>query len=58
MTVAKCGTRAEDDLSYALAASRPGVRAGVVDPELVEARAEIARLSEALKELAVRLTLA
>lgn len=42
----------------ALAASRPGVKAGVVDPELAEARAEIARLSEALKEMGVRLMLA
>ena len=42
----------------ALASSRPGVRQGGPDPELVEARAEIARLSEALKEMAVRLMLA
>jgi transposase-like protein len=42
----------------ALAASRPGVRQGGPDPELAEARAEIARLSEALKEMGVRLMLA
>jgi transposase len=42
----------------ALAASRPGVKAGGADPELAEARAEIARLSEALKEMGVRLMLA
>jgi transposase len=42
----------------ALAASRPGVKAGGVDPELAQARAEIARLSEALKEMGVRLMLA
>ena len=42
----------------ALAASRPGVRTGGVDPELAEARAEIARLTEALKEMGVRLMLA
>lgn len=42
----------------ALAASRPGVKTGGVDPELAEARAEIARLSEALKEMGVRLMLA
>jgi len=42
----------------ALAASKPGVRTGGVDPELTEARAEIARLSEALKEMGVRLMLA
>jgi transposase-like protein len=42
----------------ALSSSRPGVRAGAPDPELVEARAEVARLSEALKEMGVRLMLA
>ena len=42
----------------ALAASKPGVRTGGVDPELAEARAEVARLSEALKEMGVRLMLA
>lgn len=41
----------------ALAASRPGVRTGGQDPELAEAKAEIARLSEALKEMGVRLML-
>jgi len=34
------------------------VRQGGPDPELAEARAEIARLSEALKEMGVRLMLA
>jgi transposase len=42
----------------ALAASKPGVRHGGADPELAAAKAEIARLSEALKEMAVRLMLA
>ena len=42
----------------ALAASRPGVRASGVDRELAAARLEIARLSEALKEMGVRLMLA
>ena len=42
----------------ALASYRPGVRLGGVDPELVESRAEIARLSEALKEMGVRSMLA
>ena len=42
----------------ALASSRPGVRQGGADPELVAAKAEIARLSEALKEMGVRLMLA
>jgi transposase len=38
----------------ALSASRPGVRVGAPDPALAEARAEIARLSEALTEMGVR----
>ena len=42
----------------ALAASKPGGRQGGADPELVAAKAEIARLSEALKEMGVRLMLA
>lgn len=43
----------------ALAASRPGVRSGSgPDAELAAAKAEIARLSEALKEMGVRLMLA
>jgi transposase len=42
----------------AFAASRPGVRQGGADPELAAARAEIARLSEAIKEMGVRLMLA
>ena len=37
--------------------SRPGVRADGVDPELVMARDEAARLGEALKEMAVKVTL-
>ena len=41
----------------ALAASKPGVKARERDFELEAAKAEIARLSEACKELAVRLTL-
>jgi hypothetical protein len=43
----------------ALAQPKPGVKAGNgPDPELVAAKAEIARLSEALKEMGVRLMLA
>src|SRR3954466_11633624 len=43
----------------ALAQSKPGVRAGHgPDPELAAAKAEIARLSEALTEMGVRLMLA
>ncbi len=41
----------------ALASSRPGVRSGGDDPELVMARDEVARLGEALKEMAVKVTL-
>ena len=41
----------------ALAASKPGVRADGVDPELAAANHEIARLSEALKEMAIKVTL-
>ena len=41
----------------ALAASKPGVGKTARDVELEEANAEIARLSEAVKELAVKLTL-
>src|ERR1700694_3933485 len=41
----------------ALSVSKPGVRMGGVDPELAEARAEVARLSEALKEMGGRLML-
>ncbi|MEA2218843.1 MAG: transposase [Solirubrobacteraceae bacterium] len=57
-TVMKLRMVAKQGALEALAASRPGVKAGGVDPELVEARAEIARLSEALKEMGVRLMLA
>jgi transposase len=42
----------------AFTASRPGVRQDGPDPELAAARAEIARLSETLKEMGVRLMLA
>ena len=41
----------------ALASSRPGVRADGADRELVMARGEVARLAEALKEMAVKVTL-
>lgn len=50
-TVAKEGALA------ALAASKPGVGSRQRDYELEQAKAEVARLSEACKELAVRLTL-
>lgn len=56
-TVMKLRTVAKQGALDALARSRPGVRADGPDPELVAARAEIARLSEALKEMGVRLML-
>ncbi len=57
-TVMKLRSVARQGALDALAASKPGVRPGGPDPELAEARAEIARLSEALKEMGVRLMLA
>jgi transposase-like protein len=57
-TVMKLRSVARQGALDALAASKPGVRPGGPDPELVAARAEIARLSEALKEMGVRLMLA
>lgn len=56
-TVMKLRMVAKQGALDALAQSRPGVKANQVDPELVEARAEVARLSEALKEMGVRLML-
>jgi broad-specificity NMP kinase len=41
----------------ALSASKPGVGKTARDVELEAANAEVARLSEAVKELAVKLTL-
>ena len=57
-TIMKLRTVAKQGALDALAASRPGVRRAGADPELAAARAEIARLSEALKEMGVRLMLA
>ena len=57
-TIMKLRTVAKQGALDALAASRPGVRQGGPDPELTAAQAEIARLSEALKEMGVRLMLA
>jgi hypothetical protein len=57
-TIVKLRAVAKQGALDALAASRPGVRLGGPDPELTAARAEIARLSEALKEMGVRLMLA
>ena len=58
-TIMKLRMVARQGALDALAASKPGVRTGSgPDPELVAAQAEIARLSEALKEMGVRLMLA
>jgi transposase-like protein len=57
-TVMKLREVAKQGALEALAASRPGIKAGAIDLELVDAKAEIARLSEALKEMGVRLMLA
>ncbi|HYT81452.1 MAG TPA: hypothetical protein VEQ37_19820 [Actinomycetota bacterium] len=56
-TVMKLRTVAKEGALGALATSRPGARAARPDRELAAARAEIDRLSEALKEMGVRLML-
>jgi transposase len=58
-TIMKLRQVARQGALDALAQSKPGVRPGArPDPELAAARAEIARLTEALKEMGVRLMLA
>lgn len=56
-TIVRIRTVAKEGALAALAASRPGVSSKARDYELEAAKAEVARLSEALKEMAVRLTL-
>jgi transposase len=56
-TVMRLRTVAKDGALQALSESRPGVPAAKRDLELEAAKAEAARLSEALKELAVKLVL-
>lgn len=56
-TIMRIRTIAKEGALAALAASKPGVAARQRDYELEAAKAENARLSEALKEMAVRLTL-
>lgn len=56
-TIMRIRQVAKDGALAALAASKPGVQARHRDYELEAAKAEIARLSEACKELAVKLTL-
>ncbi|MGH8899470.1 MAG: hypothetical protein ACRDZ4_21210 [Egibacteraceae bacterium] len=56
-TILKLRTVAKQGALDALARSKPGPRADRPDPELTAAKAEIARLSEALKDTGVRLML-
>jgi transposase-like protein len=56
-TILRIRTVTKEAAMAALAASKPGVGKTARDVELEEARAEVARLSEACKELAVKLTL-
>jgi len=56
-TIMRIRTVAKEGALAALAASRPGVGARERDYELELAKAEVARLSEALKEMAVKLML-
>lgn len=56
-TIMRIRTVAKEGALAALAASKPGIQAKARDYELEEARAEVARLSEAVKQMAVKLTL-
>jgi len=56
-TIMRIRTVAKEGALAALAASKPGVQARERDYQLELARAEVARLSEALKEMAVKLML-
>lgn len=56
-TIMRIRTVAKEGALAALAASKPGVQAAQRDYELEAAKAEIARLSEAVKQMAVKLTL-
>lgn len=56
--IVRIKTVARDGALAALAASRPGPGDRRRDAELAAAKAEVARLTETVKELAVRLTLA
>jgi transposase len=56
-TIMRIRAVAKEGALAALAASRPGVTATARDYELEQAKAEVSRLSEALKEMAVKLTL-
>ena len=56
-TIMKLRQVAKEGAMAALSASKPGVGKTPRDVELEAAKAEVARLSEAVKELAVKLTL-
>src|SRR5664279_3398206 len=56
-TVVRIRQVAKDGALAALAESRPGMKPGTRDVELDAAKAEIARLSETVKEMAVKLML-
>jgi len=56
-TILRIRTVAKDGALAALAASRPGKQARERDHELEALKADNARLSEAVKELAIKLTL-
>lgn len=56
-TIMRIRMIAKEGALAALAACKPGVQAKERDYELELAKAEVARLSEALKEMAVKLTL-
>lgn len=56
-TIVKARETAKQGALDALAAARPGQRTGAAEPELAAARREIARLNEAVKEMAIKLVL-
>lgn len=56
-TILRIRTVAKEGALAALAASRPGVKARERDAEVEALQADNARLSEAVKEMAVKLTL-
>ena len=56
-TIMRIRTVAKEGALAALAASKPGLPAKQRDYELEQARGEVARLSEAVKQMAVKLTL-
>lgn len=56
-TIMRIRTVAKDGALSALAASKPGVAGHQRDVELEAAKAEVARLSETVKEMAVKLML-